>query len=364
MKKSLIAAAVLAIGGGVHAQSNVTLSGTVDAGVTHTSTPLAKKTQVVSSGISSSMVRFSGVEDLGGGLKAAFWLEAGFNADDGTGFNTNSNNQTTGTSTAPSGTQGLTFNRRSTVSVGGTWGELRVGRDYTPAFYILSTYDPFSGLGVGTNQAYLGTASLLGPTAVRASNSIAYHWGHGFNGTHSGSGANGLNASVMAFVGENLSNTPNSDDGNGYSLKIGWNKRPLDVAVSYGRTKFLTGGDAIQGNAVVAYDFGIVRPMVQLLRDKRGPIEGKGYLVGAKAPVGSGEIRASYSGYKTDAAGSPETRKIALGYVHFLSKRTSLYASYAHLKNDGGASNSFSGGAPTTANGSGNGYTLGMRHVF
>ena len=59
------------------------------------------------------------------------------------------------------GTQGLTFNRRSTVSLAGGWGELRLGRDYTPTFWNLTIFDAFgtNGLGSSTNprQVYGGT---------------------------------------------------------------------------------------------------------------------------------------------------------------------------------------------------------------
>jgi predicted porin len=43
---------------------------------------------------------------------------------------TSTNNQANGSA----GDGALTFNRRSTVSLSGPFGELRLGRDYTPSF--------------------------------------------------------------------------------------------------------------------------------------------------------------------------------------------------------------------------------------
>ena len=72
--------------------------------------------------IGSSRLGFRGVEDLGGGMRAEFWLEAGVANDSGAGSATNSNNQAV-TGLASAGTQGLTFNRKSTVGLVGSMGE-------------------------------------------------------------------------------------------------------------------------------------------------------------------------------------------------------------------------------------------------
>src|SRR5215203_170812 len=151
MKKSLIALAVLAAAGAASAQSSVTLFGVVDATLAFGKGDVSDKTSLSNSGYNSSRLGFRGTEDLGGGMSASFWLEAGVNNDNGSGAATNLNNQPSGGAIAGiGGGQGLTFNRRSTVSLGGTWGELRLGRDYTPQFWNLTVFDPFGTNGVGT----------------------------------------------------------------------------------------------------------------------------------------------------------------------------------------------------------------------
>ena len=84
MKKSLLALAVLAASGAAMAQSSVTLYGVADAGVTYVNG--GQNWSGVTSGNNlTSRIGFRGVEDLGGGLKANFRLEAGLNLDNGDG---------------------------------------------------------------------------------------------------------------------------------------------------------------------------------------------------------------------------------------------------------------------------------------
>src|SRR5688572_7702048 len=175
MKKSLIALAVMAAAGAASAQSSVTLFGIVDATLAWGRGNVGDRFQLTNSGYNSSRLGFRGTEDLGGGMSASFWLEAGVNNDNGTGAATNINNQASGGALAgTNGGQGLTFNRRSTVSLAGGWGELRLGRDYTPQFANTSFYDPFGTVGVGTNQVISSAIGVIGATAVRASNSVGY----------------------------------------------------------------------------------------------------------------------------------------------------------------------------------------------
>ena len=119
MKKSLIALAVLAASGAAMAQSSVTLYGVADAGVTYLNG--ADNWSGVTSGNNlTSRLGFRGTEDLGGGLKANFVLEGGFNLDNGDGAS--------GYAGAKAG-EGFQFKRRSTVGLSGGFGEVRMGRE-------------------------------------------------------------------------------------------------------------------------------------------------------------------------------------------------------------------------------------------
>ena len=71
--------------------------------------------------------------------------------------------QATGSVAAAAGQQGLTFARRSTVSLSNAMGEIRLGRDYTPQFWNHTVYDPFGTNGIGTNLNGAGVSNLIPP---------------------------------------------------------------------------------------------------------------------------------------------------------------------------------------------------------
>lgn len=356
MKKSLIALAVMAAAGAASAQSSVTLFGIVDAAVTVGRGTLTDRTQITDSGYNSSRLGFRGTEDLGGGMSASFWLEAGVNNDNGTGDATNTNNQATGGALAGmGGSQGLTFNRRSTVSLAGGFGEVRIGRDYVPGFWNLTIFDPFGTNGVGTTA----TAALGHATAVRASNSIGYFLPANLGGIY---------GQAQYFLGENPDPSAGGteDDGRGWGFRVGYGAGPFNVALGYTKTEYTVGGanaDVEMMNLGGQWDFGMAKLMGQYVRDEVAGIDAKGWLLGTLVPVGAGEIRASYSQYRIDLGTEPRVRKIALGYVHNLSKRTAVYATYARVKNSGGAAAAL-GGSTTGVNASSSGFDVGVRHSF
>lgn len=349
MKKSLTALAVLAASGAAMAQSSVTLFGVLDATYAYGSGSLTNKSQLTNSGNSSSRLGFRGVEDLGGGLSASFWLEAGVSNDDGTGGATNTNNQTTGANTG-----GLVFNRRSTVSLSGGFGEVRLGRDYTPQFWNLAVFDPFGANGVGTNEML--ASSRGGPVTVRASNSVGYHLPGNLGGFY---------GQAMYYLGENSSGTVNKKDGSGLGLRGGYKNGPIDAALAFSQTKYLA-GDIKTVNLGGQYDLGVVKLMAQYGQDRvSGGATGKGLLAGGTVPMGPGEIDFSFSTYQADVAGpaDPRTNLLAVGYTYNLSKRTALYTTFARASNKGGASVALAG-STTAANGNSTGYNFGLRHSF
>jgi predicted porin len=351
------------------AQSSVTLFGIVDATIQHVSNSGgANVTRLTNSGYNSSRLGFRGTEDLGGGMSASFWLEAGLNNDNGSGAGTSTNNQASGATTATPGTQGLTFNRRSTVSLGGAWGEVRLGRDYTPQFWNLTVFDPFGTNGVGTTQTLnsitgglaVGGVAVNIPVAVRASNSIGYFLPGNLGGFY---------GQFQHYRGENASNVANNKDGTGNGVRLGYASGPFNVALSHSVTKYAP-GDIKSTNLGGQWDFGVAKLMGHYVRDRADAVgstlTGKGGLIGGLVPVGAGEIRLAYSTYKVDLANTPKANKWALGYVHNLSKRTALYATYARVNAKGGAVASVQPGAAgnPSAGSSSNGYDFGVRHSF
>jgi predicted porin len=347
MKKPLLLLSTLVIVGTASAQSSVKVFGIVDARLARGTGSKANINQMLDGGLSASRLGFRGVEDLGGGLSASFWLEAGMNVGAGSGQASNSNNQASGTV----GGGGLTFNRRSTVSLAGNWGEARLGRDFVPQYLNLFYGDPFGNRGVGASIN--DTAIITGVVSTRASNMISYL---------TPAGLGGFAAKISHYLGESPSGTPNSDDGTGDGISVYYTHGPLRLRASWGRTRYAA-GDVKQRNLNAAWNFGAAKVMGTYSSDTNGAVAAHGGSVGLSVPMGVGELKAAYSRYRKNAAGSPEGRKLALGYVHNLSKTTALYATYAHVSNSGGASFALNG-ASTAANESSNGLDLGLRHSF
>ncbi len=391
LKKSLVALAALAVVGVASAQSSVTLFGVLDAGVSYSDS----KTSLVnggtvkqsqwsqsSSGYNSSRLGFRGTEDLGGGLAASFWLEAGLANDTGAaGGNVAGGNRST---------VGSLFNRRSTVSLSGNFGEVRIGRDYTASAWNDTVFDPFGFNGVGSNliataNGKLNSSTIYGGTATdgaypRASNMVGYFLPKDLGGFY-GQAQYGLAENVKT-TGTNVSNAGRYVGG-----RFGYANGPLDVAVGYGES---TLADVIgvstnkikTANLGATYDFGMVKAFAEISQANNSlsntliansSVKVRGYLVGATVPVGPGLIRVSYSDvkFKDQIVGEdPKAGQFALGYVHNLSKRTALYATYSHISDKSGANlltNGNSGNLALRTDGnvsSANGYDFGIRHSF
>ncbi|MCZ8075622.1 MAG: porin, partial [Paucibacter sp.] len=85
MKKSIVALAVLGSFATVaSAQSSVTLFGVIDVAARYTKANGQTLKSLATDGNTSSRLGVRGEEDLGGGLKAGFWLEGSVAADAGT----------------------------------------------------------------------------------------------------------------------------------------------------------------------------------------------------------------------------------------------------------------------------------------
>lgn len=371
MKKSLVALAALAFVGVASAQSSVNIWGVVDADVSHYSQGGRSKTMESTSGNSGSQLGFRGKEDLGGGLSANFWLESSLLNDTGSGLG-----------------GGLTFNRRSTVSLASDLGEVRLGRDYTPSFMNHFIFDPFfdSGPGAGSNVTLGGGANGLAGsnalTAVRASNSIQYLWGFAPNAL--AVVGSGVYAQLMYALPENASGTPALGQYTGG--RLGYANGPVNAAISYARSKGAPyAADAAQGDSTFkefnlggSYRFGVGQLMAHV-GTNNSDVAGSRYThwsVGATINAGPAYIPIAYTSVKQNNATSDGAHQFAVGYVYNLSKRTALYAALSHItnKNNGtwtfqgsngggnpGLETAFGGG---TSFGDGTGYDIGLRTSF
>jgi predicted porin len=370
MKKSVLALAVLgAFAGVASAQSSVTMFGIVDLNVMSVDNN-DRTYSMGTDGMSSSRLGFRGVEDLGGGLKASFWLEMGIAADTGKNAGVWGNGEAVGAANA--GNQ-LFFNRRSTVSLSNPWGELRLGRDYTATFWSWTVFDPFgtNGVGSATNLALgqdlqVALAGTTYGTLVRANNMVQYILPAGAFGP-------GLYGQVQVAAGENA-------PGNKYwGGRIGYAAGPFDVAAAYGSTDCLNVActvDLTNWNIGGSWNFGFMKLSgFYSTIEADGSIAGvsgkagrENWYVGVTAPFGQWNFKASYGGTNgTDRLSDVDGTQWALGADYNLSKRTALYGTWSSISNDNGARFSVSNQAsipPTGQSWNSNGVQIGVRHSF
>jgi predicted porin len=352
MKKSLLALAVLgAFAGVASAQSSVTLYGTIDLNAKYVKNDGSDRRVALSQdGINSSQLGFKGIEDLGGGLKAGFVLLSGVNADTGT-----SNSKF--------------WNRRSTVSLMGNFGEIRLGRDYVPSFWNTTIFDPFGTNGLGDTSHVHQLASVqpvaVGTTYVRADNAIAYFLP---------SNLGGLYGQFTAAASEGAATNP----GRYLGGRIGFAAGPFDVAFSASQQTVDSNNKekAKTYDLGGSYDFGIAKLTGFYDHQTYVGYTQNWFLIGAIVPVGQGEIHAAFSRSKLENGFSNTNNQIALGYVYNLSKRTALYTNLSRISNGSGANSanlaasreSVAGGsaisALPTAGGKSTGAEFGVRHFF
>ena len=343
MKKNILALAALAslgFSGAAMAQSSVTLFGVVDTAV-HVYDGSQSLTGMSHSGNSSSRLGFRGVEDLGNGLKAQFWLEGAVNPDDG------------GTAGAGGGEDGFEFKRRSTVSLMGDFGEVRLGRGLTTAYEATSRYDVFGTVGIGQSAQFADI--------IRTSNTVGY-----YSPSYSGFKF-GVNYGFGEVAGDNSANRYLAagltyDNG---PLSLGLGLDQLDSSATSNEVQRLSIGGS--------YDFGVAKlnaAYTNVDRESHAGVKGtedKDFMIGVSAPVGSaGVVKASYNRYESKLGGvSGKADQFSLGYVHNMSKRTAVYGTYAFIDNNNRGNYTLSGGATAGLDsGKQHGVQVGVKHSF
>lgn len=343
MNKLLLPLALLSCASAATAQSAATVFGTIDLGVARIASSSGSITGVSTGGANISRLGFRGTEDLGGGLSASFWLEGGLDPDTGTG---------------KAGGGAFSFNRRSTVSVSGALGEVRLGRDDSATFLSTLIFDPFLTNGVGGTMAFI---MRTGAPVIQISNAVGYFLPANLGGFY---------GQVQHTFGEAAVKRQGNYDG----LRVGYRNKALNVAAAAGKLNGATADTDIKlGNVGLSYDFGAARPTFLWANEKQGPTKVTVVQLGVVVPLGLGLVRAQISRYNTSNSTTPainanDWRKLAVGYGYSLSTRTQLYGTVARVSNGSGAQKAISVqglAGPATALGSNSsGYEVGVRHFF
>ncbi|CAB3757167.1 porin [Paraburkholderia solisilvae] len=334
--------------GAAHAQSSVTMYGSLDGGLRNVvnGTPAggAALTMASNGVYDQNRWGFRGVEDLGGGLKAVFNLEAGFVLSQGTLDNTNN----------------TLFQRRSTVGLEGPFGRVDLGRMFAMQHYLIKDFEPFdfkflsiteasgvtNGNSSGRDPNAINYTGAFGPTVFRAEYALGGVAGSvddgstravGFNyRTHTvkfGFGYTHKSKQIVAGTGPFLGDNEYTAGG-AYTLGPvtalgGWSLNLQNTATAVtGSTKnqYLWGGLRYQ-----------ITPFIQ--------------VIGA------------YYDNKNITAGVHGRKDVSIvGVTYALSKKTLLYADFDYTKYRGGEITNITLNPSTHA--SQTGISFGMNHLF
>ncbi|MBW8329416.1 MAG: porin [Thiobacillus sp.] len=328
MKKSLIA---LAIAGAVSAPafaatSNVDVYGVMNIGVFSVDSDVTGEDRSTSVTSQSSRIGFKGAEDLGGGLSAIWQIETGVNVDEGGGFG----------------------GRRNTfVGLKGGFGTVLMGKHDTPMKMLGRKVDNF-GDTFADSRNLLGTNADTGTSMfdLRTDNTIAYI---------------SPNFSGLTFIGAYVTDHNQTPDGancavgldcndtDAYSVSADYTNGPLMVGLGYERHNVVDVLAVPENDLsrsmwrlVAGYSFGNFKLGGQYERGSgdTGLDEADRNAWGLFGNYAMGNIvlKANYLSvgeYKgVDDSGA---NQYTLGVDYNMSKRTTVYALYAQVKNDNNA---------------------------
>lgn len=387
MKTKLLAGVVATcFAAPVLAQSSVQIYGIADAGIMKTK---GESMKIVSGIADGSRLGFKGTEDIGGGYKAIFNLEARIELDTGTQTPSLVNNNDglyllKGMNSLPATIRaGLTgqlrqfgvaavnsekalFDRTAMVGLITPVGAVLIGRMYTPGYEVFAAADTFEN---GTAGAWGGiTGGTAGFTAlgadIRSQKSIQYRIATpaGFGGSIMyGAKNSGYLGRYNKFWGAAVTYKANGFDvgfahNRGYDQNDRKSLTTSTVGGSYamGNFKFFAGyHDQKNENSVLvrdlvgAWDTSIApslaplgAPTATALRNvfvtnitRNTQIDAASAQIGLHYKIGAGRVMASVARQNDRSTSNSDATLFALGYDYNLSKRTDVYAVVANIRN-------------------------------
>jgi len=327
MKKHLIAAAVAAAVA-VPVSAQVTVTGVIEAGFTSkdirslaATTDSTRQSGITGGHVAGPSITFRGTEDLGGGLKASFFIQEEFDASTGS---TETTNSTTSLS--------QTF-----ISLAGGFGEVSVGRMNLATRDVGGVYRFFGDIGrlagsMNSNNNLTNTIQYVSPRFADMQLSV----GFSDAGKAATSGrATGINTAALATAG--------------VTAKLGI----VNLALSREEEKLVgTAPAALRAKSDLTTlgmnaDMGFARiGLVYAEQDHTtaaGANGGERTALGLHAAIPAGKgvtVGGSFTTYEVNpAAGGdkPKAEILAVAARYDFSKRTGLFASYQQVKNSGAA---------------------------
>ncbi|WP_404990173.1 porin [Caballeronia sp. LZ065] len=284
--------------GAVHAQSSVTLYGVIDTSIEVTDPGSSWTPRMDSGAYRGSRFGVRGSEALSSDTRLLFDLESGFSSADGTFATANT-----------------IFNRQAWIGVGAPWGELRMGRQYSPI------YIPFKGgldaFGAGTIASGLNNLSKITPYT---DNGIAY-----------------LSPDIHGFTTTLMLALRDAGDGNGLGGSyetVAYRNGPFRVSYAHQQTN---GSGALRSNlGGVSYRFGHATAFVAYFNGDGGTprYHDDGVSVSMRYAF-SPRLRASlgYAFARDRSGGDNDADQFSVACEYDVSPALLLYASGALLRN-------------------------------
>ncbi len=333
---------------GAFAQSNVTLSGQVDIGVSNPIGP--DKVRIDQSGNGANQIVFSGSEDLGSGLRAIFRLAQRFSPE-------------SGLNDGASGNRPI-FQGESTVGLAGPFGTVRIGRALTALRGPVDNTDPWGTLQQAS-VAVVATGYASSPDNVTYDPTSAAAGTAAVGSTGAGAGRiDGLHYTSPSFAGFTGAVTygPKSTQVTGVttvgaqqfaSFWLQYAAGPLVVGAGGEENR---AGDRLTA-AQASYDLGVAKigATYGILDAVSTTLDRKSFNVGVVAPLAGFVLKAGYGRSKLEGA-QASVKKAGVGIDYALSKRTLVYTSYG--RDTGVSATTGRRVSPKS------GYDLGVRHTF
>jgi len=344
MKKTLVALAALA-SVTAFAQSSVTITGIADAGYQTGSEFGQAAKAVTQNGSRTTALKFVGVEDLGGGLKAKFQIgtDPSLTANDGNNFNSATTTGTNGTNYIANGTaqtrgqssaqSGLVGAEQNYVGVEGGFGQVQFGTINTHTLSVFG--DAVQKFGTAIGGGY--KKGIYGGY-TRYENSWMY----------TTPTVNGVSARYQSAVGNNsqyalatssvVLRRPTINE-----FGLSYDQGPLTIKGALITSKAASGDASATANVVtkiqtasVSYDFGMAKVSagMQNITDNLAatPLNTKASNVAVVVPVGSFNLLANSGTYNYNAGtlattlGAGAKSSITGFGAHYnLSKNSYLY---------------------------------------
>ena len=282
----------------------------------------------------SSLLGVRGTEDIGGGMKVFFQLETAFKTDSNvTAF----------------------AQRNSGIGLQGGWGSVLAGRWDSPYKVISYSVDMFGDLNLGGITAALHDRGNFD----RLEQNVLQYWTPSFGG---------FTAKLSATANEGKTSTLNPRN---TAANLVYAKGPLMVAYAWEEHKDVSATNRKEtGNQFAGYfTMGMFKlGGVYEEIEKSGASDQKNFLASVVWTAGKHQIGYQFMNSKdggaNGATAQPDCDVNAVGYFYNWSKRSQLVATYVKVDNNEAGVCKFGSNDVGGAGAGGEGFGIGIKHVF